>query len=136
MSDLPPPIPMKEPSKALLEKDVEAAVVRYAKSRGFWCKKFLSPNARAAPDRIFKVKGLNFFFIEFKRPGKAAKFPSDEHERAQLREHERIREAGGVVYLVDDIVQGKNLIDLILANANRDFGSRRWERKDADDTTA
>ncbi len=113
MTDLPPPTPMKEPSKKLLEKDVEAAVVRYAKSKGFWCKKFLSPNARAAPDRIFKLRGLNFFFIEFKRPGKAEKFPSDEHERAQLREHERIREAGGNVYVVDDIERGKILIDTV-----------------------
>ena len=129
MTDLPPPVPMKEPSNKLLEKDVEAAVVRYAKSKGFWCKKFLSPNARAAPDRIFKIQGFDFFFIEFKRPGKATKFPSDEHERAQLREHQRIREVGGVVHLVDTIEHGKRVIDLVFdranASANRDFGSRR-----------
>ena len=119
MSDLPPPIPMKEPSNKLLEKDVEAAVVRYAKSKGFWCKKFLSPNARAAPDRIFKIKGLDFFFIEFKRPGKVVKFPSDEHERAQLREHKRIRDVDGNVYIVDDIDRGKSLIDDMLRRVRR-----------------
>ena len=117
---LPPaPAAIPEKPKTLLEKDVEKRVCAYAKTLGFWHKKFLSPNARAVPDRIFKIRGLDFFFIEFKRPGKAEKFPADEHERAQLREHERIRKAGGRVWLVDDVESGKRLLDDIKERAGR-----------------
>ena len=102
---------MKERVKKVLEKDVEKEVCDYAKSRGFWHRKFQSPNNRAAPDRIFKHPRCPVFFIEFKRPGKARTFPSGEHERAQAREHERILESGSAVYVIDTVAAGKQLID-------------------------
>lgn len=108
---LPPaPAPVPEKKRVPLEADVESKSMRYAKSLGYWHRKFVSPKARAEPDRILKIRGYPFFFIEFKRPGKKRTFPCDEHERAQLRAHERIREAGGEVYVMDDVEETKALL--------------------------
>jgi|GEM_PF-6374785 len=106
---------MPEPRKRLLEADVEDACCRYARRKGIWVRKFLSPNNRAEPDRLHIVPPLGWaFFIEYKRPGLAAKFPADAHEREQHRKHEKIRKAGNVVYVVDDIAAGKAIMDLYL----------------------
>lgn len=110
-----PIAPFRETKKTLNEAKVEAAVCTYARSKGIWTRKFSSPNNRGEPDRIFIVPPTGVtFFVEFKRPGGAAKFPKNEHERNQQRKHHKIREAGGVVYLVDDIAAGKSLIDQYL----------------------
>jgi hypothetical protein len=118
MISLPPePVPFQKKEKLPLEKDIERAVVAYARCHGFWCRKFLSPNARAAPDRIFGYPGVNFFFIEFKRPGKAQNFPATEHERTQLREHDRIRDVGGLVWVVDTVDEGIRVLDVMRVTA-------------------
>lgn len=117
MNSLPPPAAMPDAKRPLLEKDVEKAVVDFARRQGFWSRKFVSPQNRGAPDRIFKILGADVFFIEFKRPGKAAKFPSDGHEHRQKREHDRIREQGGEVHVIDDVKTGKALLRVIQARA-------------------
>ena len=116
---LPAPFPEKKKGeKVLLEKDVESAVCTFARREGFWCKKFASPNARGVPDRIFKISGAPFIFIEFKRPGGAVKFPSNARERLQLREHKRIQEQGGLVLVIDNIEAGKDVLLQLKHNAN------------------
>jgi len=97
------PIPIKAPPKRILEADVEGAGKYYAKSRGFYVRKFSSPAKRSVPDDLFLKMGV-CFFIEFKAPGKKAT-PS------QLREHEKIRAQGFEVYVIDDIEACKRLID-------------------------
>jgi hypothetical protein len=48
-----------------------------------------------------RIVGLYIVWVEVKRPGGIAKFPSDARERAQEREHKRMRGAGQRVVLVD-----------------------------------
>ena len=90
-----------------LEKDIELAVCKYAKDVGMLAYKFTSPNRAAVPDRIFIVPGGRVFFIEFKRKGK-------EPTPQQHREHERLMSKGVDVYVIDNILDGKELIDSII----------------------
>jgi hypothetical protein len=88
----------------LLEKDIEKKVCDYAREKGFLAYKFTSPMRAAVPDRLFIVPGGTVFFIEFKRPG-AAPTP------AQVREHARLIVMGVKVYVIDNVSDGKELVD-------------------------
>lgn len=57
--------------KRLLEKDIQSACVTWARSRGFWCRKFSSPANRSVPDYLMAWR-TEKFFVEFKAPGKVA----------------------------------------------------------------
>ena len=97
----------------LLESEIENRVCRYAKSKGIRHRKYTSPSYRSVPDRMLWLPSTPrrdqlvpiVFFIEFKRKGKKS-------TDAQLREHERLREDGFVVYVVDNIDEGKRIIDV------------------------
>jgi len=52
-----------------LEKQIEAAVCKYAREKGFEAYKFSSPARVGVPDRMFMAPFMRLFFIEFKRPG-------------------------------------------------------------------
>lgn len=80
----------------MLEKDVEAAVVKAVKGLGGIAMKFTSPNRRSVPDRICLLPGGRVVFIECKRPG--AKLTDK-----QAAEIERIRRLGFEVLVVDDV---------------------------------
>lgn len=88
----------------MLESKIEKAVCDYAKERGFLVYKFTSPNRRAVPDRMFVHPSGLVSFIEFKATGKKAT-PQQEHE------HDRLRGHGLIVFVVDDIDDGKRIID-------------------------
>lgn len=88
----------------LLEKTIEAAVCRYAKSKGWKERKFVTPGHRSAPDRIFWRKG-RVFWIEFKAKGKK---PTP----AQQREIAGMQADGLTVYVCDDVVRGKEIVDV------------------------
>ena len=89
----------------MLEKKIEEAVCLYAKNKGLLVYKFTSPNRGAVPDRLFVRPDGRVFFIEFKATGKK---PTP----AQEREHNRLRLQHVDVYVVDDILGGKWIIDL------------------------
>lgn len=87
-----------------LEKVIEEKVNDYAKSKGVAVYKFTSPMRAAVPDRLYiNAKGF-IWFCEFKRKGKV---PTP----AQQREHERLRLRNVTVYVIDDIEDGKAMID-------------------------
>lgn len=88
----------------MLEKHIEAKVCEYAKSKGVLVYKFTSPARAAVPDRLFISPSGVVWFCEFKRPG-AKPTP------AQEREHVRLREAQVSVFVVDDVEQGKAMVD-------------------------
>lgn len=88
----------------MLERDIEKRVCDYAKSKGFLVYKFTSPNRAAVPDRMFVTPSGVVFFVEFKAPGKK---PTP----AQKREHERLENQGMRVWVVDDVEQGKKIVD-------------------------
>ena len=88
----------------MLEKDIERRVCDYARSRGCEAEKFTSPNKGFVPDRLFTAPGARLWFCEFKRPGQK---PTPQ----QQRDHERRRAMGFRVYVIDDIEEGKRMVD-------------------------
>jgi hypothetical protein len=90
----------------MLEKQIEAKVCDYAKSKGVLAYKFTSPARAAVPDRMFIYNG-RMFFIEFKREGQK---PTP----AQEREHNRLRQHKINVFVVDNVEQGKSTINLMI----------------------
>lgn len=90
--------------KKMLEKQIEEKVGTYAKEQGFLVYKFTSPQRAAVPDRLYITPRGKVFFVEFKREGMK---PTP----AQQREHERLREQGVMVYVIDNVVMGKFMVD-------------------------
>ena len=91
------------------ESQIETHLVRRVKALGGEVRKVEWIGRNGAPDRLVMLpesfsKGLDGFstiWVELKAPGKAAKFPANAHERAQHREHERMRKMGQRVEVVD-----------------------------------
>jgi len=95
-----------------LEKIIETKVYDYAKAKGMLTYKFTSPNRAAVPDRLFITASGFVFFIEFKRLGKK---PTP----AQTREIDRLIKQNTAVFVIDNIEDGKKMIDNIVSkNAN------------------
>lgn len=90
--------------KVLLEKDIEKAVWKYAEEKGLLQYKFSSPNKRSVPDRLFITTGGFTFYIEFKKPGGVC-------TALQESTIKRMRDVNCHVFVVDDIQEGKNIID-------------------------
>jgi len=88
----------------MLEKQIEAAVCKYAREKGIEAYKFSSPARVGVPDRMFMAPFMRLFFIEFKREGGK---PTPVQEREALK----ISACGFSVYLVDSVEQGKEIID-------------------------
>ena len=91
-------------NKTPLEREVEKPVKDYARSKGFYVRKFKSQNNRSVPDDIFATPIGRVFFVEFKRPKK-------EPTPAQLDEHDIMRKNNLDVYVIDNVEAGKRLID-------------------------
>jgi hypothetical protein len=91
----------------MLEKQIEKAVCDYAKSKGMLVYKFSSPGHASVPDRMFILPGGHMFMIELKS-AKGKVTP------AQEREHDRLRGHKVSVFVVNDIDQGKAVIDCMV----------------------
>lgn len=100
--------------RELTEADIEAYLVKRVKQDGGEIRKVKWIGRRSAPDRrvmlprrtlrsghAFCVIESFAVWVEVKRPGGIAAFPCDERERAQQREHERMRKCGETVLLID-----------------------------------
>jgi len=85
------------------ETKIENAVCEYAEEQGFLVRKYHSIGVRGGPDRILFGHG-QCFLIEFKSP-------DGDLEPWQEREINRIREHGVKVFVMDDIKEGKLIID-------------------------
>ena len=78
-----------------LESDLERAAKAYAKERGWWTCKFVSPGMRGVPDDVFIRDGL-VLWVEFKRKG----------ELPRPQQVKRIREMeahGAQVRVIDNL---------------------------------
>ena len=96
----------------MLERDIEAAVCKYARDKGVLALKFTSPARAAVPDRLFIAPDGGMWFCEFKAAGKK---PTP----AQEREHDRLRKQKVVVFVIDNVPDGKVMIDVMkVINAN------------------
>ena len=82
----------------MLEKFIEAALVKRVKELGGTCEKFTSPGRRSVPDRIVTLPGGRIVFVEVKAPGK-------EPTELQDRDHERRRLMGCEVVVINNIKQ-------------------------------
>lgn len=80
---------------SVLERDVEAALVRRVKALGGMCEKFTSPGRRSVPDRLVTMPDGRIVFVELKAPGKK---PTEN----QLRDHARRRALGCEVVVIDN----------------------------------
>lgn len=88
------------------ESRIERIVSQYATKLGCYVRKFASPSCRGVPDRLFISPGGIVFFIEFKSPGKKM-------TALQQREKRFIEKNNGIHFVVDDITEGKKIIDEI-----------------------
>ena len=91
----------------MLEKHIEATVCDYAKTKNVLVYKFTSPNRMAVPDRMFIRPDGRMWFCEFKRKGQK---PTP----AQDREHQRLRQHKVIVFVVDNIDDGKAMVDTMV----------------------
>lgn len=78
----------------MLERDIEQYLVRRIKRLGGMAEKFTSPGRRSVPDRIVTLPGGRIVFVELKAPGKK---PTEN----QLRDHQRRRDLGCEVMVID-----------------------------------
>lgn len=92
----------------MLEREIEKKVCDYAKSKGIYNKKFVSPSNRGVPDRMWLNKS-HVYFIEFKRLNENLTVLQD------LRRTEILANGGNYI-LVDAVDTGKKLVDLIVSN--------------------
>lgn len=90
----------------MLEKVIEGKVNSYAQSKGFLVYKFTSPARRAVPDRIYISPKGTVVFVEFKREGQKPTPP-------QEREHHRLRMQNIQVFVIDNVEDGKAMVDAI-----------------------
>jgi len=88
----------------MLEKEIQKRVITYARSKRMLCYKMDATNAIGVPDYLILTAGGDVFFIEFKQEGKNP-------TAMQLREHARLRENKVHVYVIDNVDDGKVLID-------------------------
>jgi hypothetical protein len=78
----------------MLEKHIEAHLIKRIKEYGGIAYKFTSPQRRSVPDRLVLLPKGEIVFVELKAPGK---HPTP----LQLREHARLRELGFLVLVLD-----------------------------------
>lgn len=83
-----------------VEIDIQSACVGHARGLGAYARKFSSPANRSVPDYVITLRGETWY-VEFKRPG-------GKPTEAQAKEHELIRAAGGIVWVIDDVEDFKN----------------------------
>lgn len=92
----------------MLEKDIEARVVRYAKENGILVRKMNGQGFRGWPDRLFILPNRQVFWIEFKVPG-GKLGPAQEVVIGDLTDMRHD------VYVCDDVARGKAIIDAELS---------------------
>jgi hypothetical protein len=84
------------------ESTIEKAVCKYAKAKNWLVYKF-SSGVRSVPDRLM-FKNKKILLIEFKAPGKLPTLQ-------QLHNHKKFEKAGFKVHVIDNVEEGKRLID-------------------------
>lgn len=88
--------------EATTEAKIERRACDWAKSKGWYVRKFVSPGMRGVPDRIF-IKDGRVVFIEFKS-AKGKTTPLQEYEIKQLRDQ------GMEVYVASSVEQAKEML--------------------------
>ena len=87
----------------MLEKEIEAYLVKRMKAIGGECYKFVSPARRGVPDRMCVFPDGKVVFAELKAPGKKP-------TKLQEVEMQKLRDLHQTVYVVDHTAQVDNMI--------------------------
>lgn len=90
------------------ERDIEKYLVRRVKELGGEVRKVQWVGRQGAPDRLVMMpdpgpgNGVfnNTWWVELKNPDTIKTFPANAHERAQKREHDRMRKLGQRVVVI------------------------------------
>jgi len=109
-------------AKVLKERDIKRALIERVEALGGELRKVEWVGRRNAPDWIVMLApgsvlhsnliyrdGLSVW-VELKNPETIKTFPADEHERAQHREHERMRALGQRVEVIGTLEQIERLL--------------------------
>lgn len=94
-----------------IEGSIEELLVKLVKRAGGEIRKVSWVGRRDAPDRFVLLPG-GCFWVELKSPSAIGLFPANAHERAQEREHKRLRAFGQKVYVVGSAKVCHTLIEL------------------------
>ena len=78
----------------LNEKQVELKLVTETRKKGGLAVKFVSPGYAGMPDRLVLLPNGKLAFVEVKAPGKKPRV-------LQVKRHERLRELGFWVFVLD-----------------------------------
>jgi CelD/BcsL family acetyltransferase involved in cellulose biosynthesis len=87
------------------ERDIERYLCKRVKELGGEVRKVQWIGRNGAPDRLvmlppYRNSGITTAFVELKNPDTIKTFPADAHERAQHREHDRMRRVGQTVLVI------------------------------------
>jgi hypothetical protein len=86
------------------EAQIESTVCKHAQKMGLLQYKFTSPGRAGVPDRLLIAPDGTVFMIEFKTP-------TGRLSALQINEHRRLSEHNMTVYVVDNVAEGKKVID-------------------------
>ena len=104
------------------ERDIEAHLVKRVKELGGEVRKVQWVGRAGAPDRVVMLPRYlssiptpsttfsETIWVELKNPETVKTFPANAHERAQHREHERMRKMGQRVHVIGTIEQVEELL--------------------------
>jgi len=105
------------------ERDIERYLVGRVKELGGACNKVAWVGRKNAPDRLvmlpqrFRQGAPGYYailpktiWVELKNPDTIKTFPANAHERAQDREHKRMRAMGQRVEVIGTIEQVEELL--------------------------
>lgn len=99
----------------MIEANIEAHLIKQCMDRGIYCRKVTWLGHRNAPDR-FLAHGGKLCWVELKHPATGHLFPKDFRERAQAREHARMRAAGCDVRVIWTKQQVDELMEELCKN--------------------
>lgn len=100
----------------MLERQVEAALIKRVKELGGEVRKVQWIGRASAPDRLVMLPREAYIddahsciWVEVKNPNTIKTFPADARERAQAREHKRMRAMGQRVEVIGTLEQIERL---------------------------
>jgi hypothetical protein len=104
----------------MLERGIEDYLVKRVKALGGEVRKVQWLGRNSAPDRVVMLprgrassgsfSACATLWVELKNPDTIKTFPADARERAQHREHERMRKMGQVVVVIGTLDQVEELL--------------------------
>jgi hypothetical protein len=86
-----------------IENDLQTTAVRWARSQGWFARRYKGPGRRSHPDYVFVRRGV-VVWIEFKAPG-------NEPTELQFREHKEMMAHGANVYWLDNLEDFKAVLN-------------------------